>query len=96
MAKRTETKPAAKGHNSGGASAEQLKSYEARYNTLLDQRGDVNDSMRDLMAEVEAAGFDKKVFRAVLKERQRSEEDRANYYALFETYAKALGFSILE
>lgn len=93
-----EEKPiAGKGHNRpGGIAVEQLRSFVERYEKLDEEKAAVAQDQRDLLQEVKGNGFDTKVFKAIIKLRAASEDDRTEYFVMLDTYARALGFSILD
>jgi uncharacterized protein (UPF0335 family) len=92
-----ETVPAARGHNRvGGVAVEKLKAYVERYEHLEEEKSAVAEDMRELLQEVKGNGFDTKIFKALIKLRATSENERIEYFAVLDTYARALGFSILD
>ncbi len=91
------TSVATKGHNRvGGVAVEKLRAYVERYERLEEEKQAVADDMRELLQEVKGNGFDTKIFKALIKLRATSENERIEYFAVLDTYARALGFSILD
>ncbi len=86
-------KPAKAGHN---LSAEQLRSLVNRYENLEEEKKSIAEEVRDLMHEVKGQGFDVKIFRAMVKLKQIETSEREAYFDTLDTYARALGFSILD
>ena len=77
----------------GGITAEQLRSYVERVERLEEEKAEVAATIRDVMAEAKANGFDAKVLRQVLKLRKLDAQDRAEQESLLELYMRALGMS---
>jgi len=75
----------------GGVTAEQLRSYVERVERLEAEKAEVAATIRDVMAEAKAEGFDAKVLRQVLKLRKLDAQDRAEQESLLDLYMRALG-----
>ncbi len=85
------------GHNKpGGIEAEKLKSLVQRFEKLEEEKSAIQDDIRDVIQEVKSQGFDVKIFRAMVKLRQVDSDERDAYFYTLDTYARALGFSILD
>ena len=77
--------------NVNGITAEQLRSYIERVERLEDEKAQVTATIREVMGEAKANGFDTKVMRQVLKLRKMDARDRAEQESLLELYTRALG-----
>lgn len=71
----------------------QLDAFLKRFERLDEEKKNVQDAIKDLKAEVKAAGFDIKIFNAVYKLMQMDEGDRQNQDYLMDTYRKAAGIA---
>jgi uncharacterized protein (UPF0335 family) len=89
--------PAKPGHNQpGGIAREKLNSIVKRWEKLEEEKQGIAADQRDIMAEAKGEGFDTKIVRACIKLRAIASQEREEYFALLDTYARALGFSILD
>ena len=77
----------------GGITAEQLRSYIERVERLEQEKAEVAATIRDVMAEAKANGFDTKVMRQVLKLRKMDAQDRAEQESLLDLYMRARGMA---
>lgn len=77
------------GHNS--VSSDRLLSIIERIERLNEERKDIQDAIKDIMAEAKGAGFNPKVIREVIKMRAEDREDREEREAIRDAYLKALG-----
>lgn len=76
------------GHNSA---PDQLRLLIERVERLLEEKKDITDDIRDVMAEAKATGFDTKTMRKVIAIRKMDKDRRAEEEALLDTYLSALG-----
>ena len=87
----------AKGHNSGafygGLSAEHLKQFIERLERLQEEKSNVTNDIKEVLAESKGAGFDVKTLREILKIRKIEASDLEAREHLLYTYKKALGMS---
>ena len=74
----------------GGIDGGQLCSFVERYERLQGEIDDLNTDKGELMKEVEGTGFDKKVFRLVIKRRRMSQGQRDEEDTLVALYEQAL------
>lgn len=72
-------------------SAQQLKQFIERVETLEAEKKGVSDDIKDVYAEAKATGFDTKTMKAIVRLRAMKPDDRAEAEALLETYRSALG-----
>lgn len=77
------------GHNS--VSSARLLSIIERVERLNEEKKDIQDAIKDIMAEAKGAGFNPKVIREVIKMRAEDREDREEREAIRDAYLKALG-----
>lgn len=77
------------GHNS--ISSDRLLSIIERIERLNEEKKDIQDAIKDIMAEAKGAGFNPKVIREVIKMRAEDREDREEREAIRDAYLKALG-----
>lgn len=71
-------------------SLEKLRQTVERLEALEQQKTDLMDDMRDVMAEAKHEGFDPKVLRQVLKIRKMKPEDLSEQEELLSLYLNAL------
>ena len=72
-------------------SAEQLKLFIERIETLEEEKRGLADDIKGVFAEAKSNGYDVKTMRAIIKLRRMDKNDRAEQEALLETYMAALG-----
>ncbi len=77
------------GHNS--VSSDRLLSIIERIERLNEEKKDIQDAIKDIMAEAKGAGFNPKIIREVIKMRAEDREDREEREAIRDAYLKALG-----
>lgn len=77
----------------GGVAAERLKSFVERLERLEDEKRDLLDQIKDVLAEAKGEGFDVKTLRQVLKLRKMKPHDRTEQEELLEVYKAALGMA---
>jgi uncharacterized protein (UPF0335 family) len=74
----------------GGIAGDRLGSFVERYERLQGEIDDLNKDKAELIKEVEGTGFDKKVFKIVIKRRRMSPGQRGEEDALVALYERAL------
>jgi uncharacterized protein (UPF0335 family) len=79
------------GDNSGAVDAPKLRSFVERAERLIDERGNINEDIKGVLAEAKAVGFDVKIIRKAIKLRAMDQAKRAEEEALLELYCAALG-----
>jgi uncharacterized protein (UPF0335 family) len=72
-------------------SAEQLRLFIERIETLEEEKKGISDDIKDVYAELKATGFDAKTVKALVKLRKMEKNARDEAEALLETYKSALG-----
>lgn len=73
------------GHNSSAA-ADQLRSIVSRVERLTEERDEVNEQIKEVLAEAKCNGFDVKILRLVLRRRKMKAHDRAEMDELVDLY----------
>ncbi|MCS6986324.1 MAG: DUF2312 domain-containing protein [Sphingomonadaceae bacterium] len=74
-------------------SAEHLRQFVERIETLEAERAAVGQQIREVYAEAKASGYDVRTLRAVVRLRAMDGAKRAEAEALLETYKAALGLA---
>lgn len=77
--------------NTGGVSAEQLRSFIERLENLEEEKRAVQEQLKEVFAEAKGEGFDVKVIRQILRLRRQKPHERAELDELLEVYKSALG-----
>src|SRR5215813_1052604 len=76
--------------DTGGTAGAQLRALVQRYERLQEDADAINDDKGELMKEVEGQGFDKKVFKIVIKRRRMGKDQCDEEDTLVELYERAL------
>jgi uncharacterized protein (UPF0335 family) len=76
---------------SDNISAEQLRLFIERIETLEEEKKGISDDIRDVYAEAKGTGFDPKIMRQIVKLRKMEASARQEAEALLDTYKTALG-----
>lgn len=83
------------GHNSGDVLNQtaqgQLKSGIERIERLLQEKAEIAEQVKEVLAEMKGNGFDTKVLRKVIRLRAMDRAKRAEEAALVSLYANAVG-----
>lgn len=80
--------------SSANVSAEQLKLFIERIETLEEEKRGIADDIKDTYAEAKANGYDVKTMRTIVRLRRMDTNARAEMEALLDTYKAALGLEI--
>ena len=72
-------------------SAEQLRLFIERIETLEEEKRGISDDIKDVYAEAKGTGFDTKTIRAIVRLRRMEKSARQEADALLETYKAAIG-----
>ena len=70
---------------------EELRQFVERYERLEQEKKDIADAQKEVMAEAKARGYDTKVMRKLIALRKRDKDDIAEEEAVLEMYKAALG-----
>ena len=71
--------------------ADELRQFIERFERLEEDKKEVADQQKELMAEAKGRGYDTRVMRKVITLRKRDKEDVAEEEAILEMYKEALG-----
>lgn len=74
--------------------AGELRQFIERYERLEQEKKDIADQQKEVMAEAKARGYDTTVMRKVIAMRKRDRDDIAEEQATLEMYCEALGMSV--
>ncbi len=72
-------------------SAEQLRLFIERIETLEEEKKGIADDIKDTYAEAKGTGFDTKTMKAIVRLRKMEAAARQEAEALLDTYKTALG-----
>jgi uncharacterized protein (UPF0335 family) len=72
-------------------SAEQLRLFIERIETLEEEKKGIADDIKDVYAEAKGTGFDTKTMRTIVRLRKMEASARQEAEALLDTYKTALG-----
>ena len=73
--------------------ADELRQFVERFERLEQEKKDIMDHQKEVMAEAKGRGYDVKVMRKIIALRKRDENDIAEEEAVLEMYKEALGMS---
>lgn len=76
---------------SDNISAEQLRLFIERIETLEEEKKGIQDDIKDVYAEAKGTGFDTKTMKAIVRLRRMEAAARQEAEALLDTYKTALG-----
>ena len=71
--------------------ADELRQFVERYERLDQEKKDIADHQKEVMAEAKGRGYDVKVMRKIIALRKRDQNDIAEEEAVLEMYKEALG-----
>jgi uncharacterized protein (UPF0335 family) len=77
----------------GGIAGDRLRQLIDKIERLEDERREVGDQVKEVMAEAKGEGFDIKVLRQILKLRRMKPHDRTEQEELLELYKAAIGMA---
>ncbi|MBW4984766.1 DUF2312 domain-containing protein [Mameliella sp. CS4] len=77
--------------DSYGIAAGELKQLIERYERLEEEKREIGEQQKELMAEAKGRGYDTKVMRKVIALRKREADDIAEEEAVLDMYKAALG-----
>ncbi|WP_299930265.1 DUF2312 domain-containing protein [uncultured Pelagimonas sp.] len=81
------------GSDSYGVAAGELKQFIERLERLEEEKKEVAEQIKEVMAEAKGRGYDTKVIRKVVALRKRDADDIAEEEAVLEMYKSALGMA---
>jgi uncharacterized protein (UPF0335 family) len=71
--------------------ADELRAFVERWERLDQEKADIADAQKEVMAEAKGRGYDTRVLRKVIALRKRDKDDLAEEEAVMEMYKTALG-----
>ncbi|KAF0675019.1 DUF2312 domain-containing protein [Profundibacterium mesophilum] len=71
--------------------ADELRQFIERFERLEQEKKDIAEAQKEVMAEAKGRGYDTKVMRKVIALRKRDKDDIAEEEAVLEMYKEALG-----
>ena len=80
--------------SSANVSAEQLKLFIERIETLEEEKRGIADDIKDTYSEAKSNGYDVKTMRTIVRLRKMDNNARQEMEALLDTYKAALGLEI--
>jgi uncharacterized protein (UPF0335 family) len=79
--------------DSYGVAAGELKQFIERVERLEEEKKEIAEQIKEVMAEAKSRGYDTKVMRKVIALRRRDADDIAEEEAVLEMYKAALGMA---
>ncbi len=76
-----------------GIAASELKQFVERIERLEEEKKEIAEQIKEVMAEAKGRGYDTKVLRQVVALRKRDADDIAEEEAVLEMYKSALGMA---
>lgn len=73
--------------------AAELRQFVERYERLEQEKKDIAEQQKEVLAEAKARGYDTKVLRKIIALRKRDPDDIAEEEAVLQMYQEALGMS---
>ena len=77
--------------DSYGIAAGELRQFIERFERLEQEKQEIADQQKEVMAEAKGRGYDTKVMRKVIALRKREPDDIAEEEAVLDMYKSALG-----
>jgi uncharacterized protein (UPF0335 family) len=71
--------------------ADQLRSFIERYETLEAEKKDIAEQQKEVLAEAKGCGYDTAILREIIKLRKMAPDERAEKEAILQVYLDALG-----
>jgi uncharacterized protein (UPF0335 family) len=71
--------------------AEELRSFVERYERLEQEKKDIADHQKEVMAEAKSRGYDVKILRKVIALRKKDPQEISEEEAVLDLYKEALG-----
>lgn len=79
--------------NVNGITGEQLLSVIERIERLEQDKANISEDIKGVLAEAKNNGFDTKIIKQIVKIRKQEERERQEQEALLETYMAAIGMA---
>ena len=71
--------------------ADQLRAFIERVETLESEKAEVSDQIKEVLAEAKGQGYEAKIIRKIVSIRKRNRDDVENENAMTQLYMDALG-----
>lgn len=68
-----------------------LRNFIERVERLEEEKQALMSDLREVFAEMKAAGYDTRVVKRLIRERRRDQHERLEEESVYATYAKAIG-----
>lgn len=75
----------------GGIAADRLRTLIERIERLEEEKGNLQNDIKDVYGEAKGAGFDTKVMRQIVRMRKMDAADREEQDQLLDLYRRAIG-----
>lgn len=75
----------------GGVSGTELRQYISRAENLEQEKSEIAEQIREVMAEAKGNGYDVKIIRQIMRLRKMKKEEVEEQEELLELYKRALG-----
>ncbi len=79
--------------DSYNVTAEELRQFIERFERLDEEKKEIADQQKEVMAEAKGRGYDTKVLRKIVALRKRDRDDVAEEEAVLDMYKSALGMA---
>lgn len=76
---------------SAGVAGDRLRSFIERLENLDEEKREIQDQIKDVLAEAKGEGFDTSIMRQLLRLRKMKPHDRSEQEELLDLYKNALG-----
>ena len=77
--------------DTASVTADELRAFIERIETLEEEKTGVSDQIKDVMSEAKGRGYEAKIIRKIVSIRKRNRDDVDNENAMTELYMDALG-----
>ncbi|MCR8492783.1 DUF2312 domain-containing protein [Ochrobactrum sp. WV_118_8] len=71
----------------------QLRAFIERIERLEEEKRTIGDDIKEVYAEADGSGFDKKIVREIVRLRRKEDHERQEEEAMLQLYMDALGMS---
>jgi uncharacterized protein (UPF0335 family) len=75
-------------------SAQELRQFIEKVERLEDEKAEVQNQIKEIMAESKAQGFDTSIMRQIIRMRKMKKEDLIEQQELLDIYTQALGMQM--
>ncbi len=78
-------------NDTASVTADQLRAFIERVETLETEKQEVTDQIKEVLSEAKGSGYEAKIIRKIVAIRKRNRDDVENENAMTELYMNALG-----